>query len=136
MREHSFVVPGTPRGKGRPRFFKRGGHVGTYTDDKTAAYENLVRLACGAVKGGPFTGPVRLTVRALFPIPKSWSKAKRDAAGCHTSKPDLDNVVKAVKDGLTGSAWLDDSLVYSIDAKKFYTHFEPRLEVFIKEEPQ
>ena len=47
-----FVIPGEPRGKGRPRFSKSG-HA--YTPSETVAYEKLVRAcwykAAGAVKG-------------------------------------------------------------------------------------
>ena len=39
-----FTIPGEPRGKGRPRFSNRGGYVRTYTDEKTASYENLVKM--------------------------------------------------------------------------------------------
>ena len=48
----SFTVPGAPRGKGRPRFFRRGPGIGTFTDDKTAAYENLVALAASQAHAG------------------------------------------------------------------------------------
>ena len=41
MGQH-FIIEGTPHGKGRPRFTK-GGH--TYTDRKTADYEQQVREA-------------------------------------------------------------------------------------------
>jgi len=40
----AFVIPGTPVGKGRPKFARRGNFVSTYTPEKTASYENLVRV--------------------------------------------------------------------------------------------
>lgn len=111
-----FTIPGPPRGKGRPRFFRRGKGVGTYTDDKTAAYENLVALAAYAAHKGPkLEGPLQMSVTAVLPKPKS---AKRSHP---TVKPDLDNIVKAILDGCNRAGiWGDDAQVVSIAASKSY----------------
>lgn len=129
-----FVIPGTPVGKGRPRF-TRNGH--TYTPEKTRAYEALVqrcwREQCGGIC---FHGtPIEATVYACFPIPQSLSKKKRaELAGePHTKKPDLDNVLKAVFDALNGFAYEDDALIYKVEAEKYYSDF-PRVEVTLKTE--
>ena len=122
----SFTVPGPPRGKGRPQFARRGKFVTTYTDDKTASYENLVALACREVmKGAPtMEGPVWLQVSATFAIPASASKVKKLAMAtghvAATKKPDLDNIVKAVLDGLNSVAFVDDVQVIHISARKDY----------------
>lgn len=129
-----FTVPGPPRGKGRPRAFKRGNHIAMYTDDKTAAYENLVALACQeAMKGGPMMdGAIFVRIDAYFAVPKSASKkAKQDMLlNCvlPTKKPDLDNVGKAVLDGLNGIAFADDAQVCGLNIYKVYDE-HPRLEV-------
>lgn len=112
-----FFVPGEPRGKGRPRAARRGKHITLYTDSKTAAYENLVAVfASQAMKGmPPMREAVRLTVDVRLPIRQSWSKRKQaDALNGNLqaiTKPDLDNVIKAVKDGCNGVVWHDDSQV-------------------------
>lgn len=63
----------------------------------------------------PWRGPVLMTVRAVFPIPPSWAAWKREAAAdgliWHTAKPDLDNIIKLVKDALPGIAYDDDAQV-------------------------
>jgi len=41
----SFTIPGEPVAKGRARSCVRNGHIAHYTPEKTALYENLVRLA-------------------------------------------------------------------------------------------
>jgi len=129
----TFTVIGIPRSKGRPRFSSKG-HA--YTDDKTAAYENLVRLAFQAEAQGvpPLTGPVLLSIVAYMPIPSSLSdKRKRALIGKpHAKKPDADNVAKAVQDGCNGVAYVDDSQIWMLIVRKVYSE-TPRLEVTIEE---
>jgi Holliday junction resolvase RusA-like endonuclease len=47
----SFTIPGEPVAKGRAKFARRGNFVTTYTPDKTARYENLVKLAAQQAMG-------------------------------------------------------------------------------------
>lgn len=132
-----FTVPGDPVAKGRARSFVRNGHVAHYTPEKTARYENLVKLAAARAMGttAPIEVAVFLIVRAYMPIPKSWSLKKQRAAALEeifpTSRPDLDNIVKAIKDGANGVAWKDDSQVVDVIASKRYGL--PRAEVEIRE---
>lgn len=122
----SFVIPGRPVGKGRPKFARRGVHVTAYTDAKTASFENKVALfAQQAMRGRPmFDGPVCLTVIAYFAPPKSAPRARRAAmlAGdLHpTARLDLDNICKAVLDGLQGVTFANDVQVTWINAGKRY----------------
>jgi Holliday junction resolvase RusA-like endonuclease len=112
---YTFSVP-CIRPKGRPRFFRLGNSVRTYTDRKTAQFEKLVAQYALAAGVKPISGPVELKICATFAIPCSISKkeaAKRAAEHWHTQRPDLDNVEKAVLDALNGVAWLDDSQVCS-----------------------
>ena len=114
-------VPGVPVPKGRPRF----GRGRVFTPKKTRAYEDTIRLeATLAMKGRkPMTGPVKLFLTAWLPIPKSWSATKRRDVYAgrirHTSKPDLDNLIKMV-DSLNGIVVQDDSQIVGIEACKFY----------------
>jgi Holliday junction resolvase RusA-like endonuclease len=132
-----FVINGEPHGKGRARSFVRNGHVGHYTPEKTASYEKLVaqtaRIAMNRTK--PFEGAVELSVFAVRSIPASWPKKRRAAAlngvELPTSKPDLDNIVKSIKDGCNGIAWIDDSQVVLFQAAKAYGA-NPHVRVQIK----
>ncbi len=119
-----FTIPGEPIAKGRPRSFVRNGHVAHFTPERTARYENLVRLAAQQAMAGkpPREGAVRLTVFAVFTIPASWSK-KRQAEAVRApviKRPDLDNVVKAIKDGSNGVLWRDDCQVAALIATKTF----------------
>jgi Holliday junction resolvase RusA-like endonuclease len=119
-----FVVPGEPRGKGRPRFGRsRAGFVTVRTDDKTATYENLVKLAALQVGARPLAGPLAMAVTAYFVPPPSWSKKRRAAAMAGHETPsrfDIDNICKAVLDGLDGVAFENDKQVALLYARKLF----------------
>ncbi|AOJ69350.1 MULTISPECIES: RusA family crossover junction endodeoxyribonuclease [Burkholderia] len=121
-----FIVPGAPVAKGRPKFARRGAHVTTYTPEKTERYENLVKMAARAAMRStePYAGPIRLIVHISLPIPASWSQKKREAAAAGaigaTKKPDADNVVKALKDGMNGVVYVDDGQVVDLWISKRY----------------
>ena len=121
-----FVVPGQPVAKGRARFAKRGNFVHTYTPEKTANYESLVKLCAGQAMAGsePFAAPVRVAIDIVLSIPASWSKKKQAAALAGdiaaTKKPDADNVLKAIKDGMNGIVYVDDSQAVDIRVIKRY----------------
>lgn len=139
----TFEIPGEPVAKGRPRTAivrSKAGKIGTrhYTPEKTEKYEARVAVfAQQAMAGRPvIDGPVALSVTALFPIPPSWSKKRQAAARAgaeqHTKKPDLDNVIKAIKDGLNGVAWKDDSQVCVLrECRKGYSD-TPRVLVTVE----
>lgn len=64
----------------------------------------------------PLDGPVSLTV--LFELPRPKSLRQKDVA--HTKRPDLDKLVRAIGDALTGVVYRDDSQVVDIRASKAY----------------
>ncbi|WP_298016716.1 RusA family crossover junction endodeoxyribonuclease [uncultured Castellaniella sp.] len=121
-----FFVPGKPQGKGRPRAVARGKFVRMYTPEKTASYESTVALAASQAMAGrpPIEGPVVATLFIALPIPTSWSKKKQAQALADEllpiTKPDSDNVVKAVFDAINGVVWADDTQVVDHTAKKRY----------------
>lgn len=124
MKEVEFVVYGRPKGKGRPRF-TMDGHA--YTPQATKAYEKEIRQAFQAAGGTSFGSvPVAVEIVAYYPVPKSARKADKEAmaAGLVVPmvKPDIDNVLKAVLDGVQGDggAFHDDVQVVSVKATKKY----------------
>lgn len=136
MKAVRFTVPGEPQGKGRPRF-SRFGPVRTFTPDKTAVYENLIKLEYQAQAGGarfPDGAVLGISVTAYYAIPKRASRKARQQmlAGLilPTKKPDWDNIGKAVADALNGIAYHDDAQIAEGTVRKAYGD-EPRLEVEI-----
>ena len=141
-RKIEFFVPGTPVGKGRPRAARRGAGVVMFTPGKTADYEALVAataaaaLACDALAHQLLDGPLEAVLEMRFPAPASWSKAKRAralaGAEWHTSKPDADNVAKAILDACNGVVFRDDAQVVVLIATKAFSE-EPGVRVVIRE---
>jgi len=76
----------------------------------------------------PIHAPLRL--RSLFVLPK---QKKHKGGGWHYQKPDLDNLVKSVKDAMTGIVYEDDGLVAHEELIKVYDDgiLLPRLEVVV-----
>lgn len=138
INEIQFVVPGQPVGKGRPKFARRGNFVTAYTPEKTASYENLVKIkAEQAMKDrGVIKGAVCVEIRLHVNMPQSWSKKKQALAVAHqiypTSKPDTDNVIKGIFDALNGIVWFDDKQVVDLYVAKRYSE-TPRAIVNIRE---
>lgn len=132
-----FIIPGEPIAKGRAKFARHGNFVTAYTPEKTARYENLVKLAAQAAMADlpPAEGAVFLVVRAFMTIPTSWSLKKQRAAALGevlpTKRPDLDNIVKAIKDGGNGVLWKDDCQVVETRSSKRYG--QPRVEVEVSQ---
>lgn len=116
-----------PVGKGRPRFTKSG-HV--YTDEKTKAFEDMVgwgykkAIAEGEAEAFMNGEPLRAIIGFYFSIPKSYSKKRKKAiyegSEALTRRPDIDNLVKSVLDGLNGVAYEDDAQVVEVATYKVY----------------
>lgn len=143
MKTVTFMVPGEPVAKGRPRFSVRkskdgGAYVSVRTPDKTVIYENQVKLEYRDQTGGfkfPDDAMLEIEIEAYFSIPKSASKKKRAAMLTGeirpTKRPDADNVLKCM-DALNGIAYRDDSQVVRAIVDKYYDT-APRLIVTITE---
>ena len=116
----TFEIPGDPVAKGRPRMVKRGKWHKPFTPKATLDFENRVRFA--AVNAGVvlLKGPVELTAQFLFACPKSRYRKREHRPREHrTQKPDLDNLMKSLMDGLNGIAYVDDSQVVRMVPEKF-----------------
>lgn len=115
-------IEGEPVAKARPRVTMIGGRARAYTPKKSADWEKHIRAS---LQCRPTDVPVALKIQFYMPIPKSYSKAKRqqaiDGLMLPSKKPDIDNLIKAVMDALNGYAWLDDNQVVQVSAVKRYS---------------
>ena len=134
-----FTIPGQPVGKGRPKFSTVCGHVSTYTPEKTANYETLVKYMyqsqCWAIRFDKKV-PLDMRIMAYFKIPASTSKKQAKMMRKHlirpVVKPDYDNVGKVICDALNGIAYYDYAQVVDAQVRKFYDD-NPRVVVTISE---
>lgn len=123
----SFIVPGMPVGKERPR---KGKH-GFYTPKKTKDYEENIRLSA---------------ISALNRTQKQYSDFKWDKSGSYKIEiylyykdqpkriPDLDNVAKCVLDALNKSIFDDDILVNKLLIRRDKGYPETYMLVYITHE--
>lgn len=116
----TFTIHGRPFAKQRPRFSRASGRA--FTPAATAAFEGTVGQIAAQHFPQPIAGPVRVTIWATFAPAQSWSRKKRDAHlhRPHTQKPDLDNIQKAILDGLNRIAFADDGQVAEIICRKVW----------------
>lgn len=121
----ALTIPGRPVAKGRPRFTSSG-HV--YTPQATAEWEEVLQAQMKKVCNTPLEGPLELEIYFCFRVPVSWPKWKREAAEeeepWYMGKPDLDNLIKLVKDAGNGILWRDDAQVVKLEAHKNYSRRE------------
>lgn len=101
----TYEIPGEPQGKARPRVTR----FGTYTPKKTIDYEAEARFRARREYEAQvrqvaknldemLNGPVKITITAIFGVPKSYSKKRREAClsgkEYPMKKPDVDNIEK------------------------------------------
>ena len=119
-------IPLAPVPASRPRVSKHG----TYYSKTYAEYK---KNAAKLIRCEKMDGPVELWITFYMPIPKSTRKKDlpfMDGAP-HISRPDLDNLVKATLDMLSGKAFDDDCQVARMHVEKVYG-FDPCTMVVIK----
>ena len=118
------TIPGKPVAQGRPRFYRRGNFV-VATDPKASkVYKADIQYLAQKHKEDNnidelLDGPLGLDIMAYFPCPKSrWRKTNPRPEEHHAKRPDADNIAKAIKDGLTGVFYHDDSQISELIIRK------------------
>lgn len=113
----SFFVAGEPATKGSYRAFRNGGFANS--NPRTKNWEMRVAHECqAALDDWPpcYEGAVIIECDFRLPRPKSLPKKVLH----HIKKPDLDKLMRAVLDGITGIAIKDDSQVIRLEGGKRY----------------
>jgi Holliday junction resolvase RusA-like endonuclease len=114
----SFTLAIDPVPKARPKFRRQGKWVRTYTPSETVRFESDFKVLARPYKPEkPLEGPVKLLIDFYFRRPKSVPKKRVYPS----VKPDIDNLIKAVKDAGNSYFWKDDSLICEIAAGKYYS---------------
>ena len=133
---YEFEMYGSIVGKARPRMNTRTGRA--YTPTKTKLYEYALRqwFLREYPNFKPIESRVKVAIIAYFEIPKSTSKKKEaemlNGNISSTKKPDADNIIKIVLDGMNKFAFKDDTQVTKLEIEKKYD-VKPRIYVKIEE---
>jgi len=119
-----------PVGKARPRSTVRKGRVITYTPQKTAHAENLIRdKTMGLGRYFERGTPLELTAVFFRDRPKSTKKDVR----LPVTRPDWDNYGKLLTDALEKFVYANDSQITTALIKKRFGS-PPRIELEIEED--
>jgi Holliday junction resolvase RusA-like endonuclease len=114
---YELFIPIEPVPKGRPRFTKFG-HA--YNPSKTRIYEQNVSVILKSLfKEKPLEDAT--WVKMTFFL----SRTKTNKRLLPTTKPDVDNISKAILDSANGILWSDDKLIVSLSARKLYCIKDP-----------
>ena len=119
----TITIPGEPISQGRPRFARQGNYVKAYDPKKSRQGKEAVRFFVAEKMESEhwllLEGPLHMRgqfgiklptsqERKRTPVPRKW----------RTKKPDLDNLVKLVKDACSGIVYLDDNQIVKVSAEK------------------
>lgn len=129
-----FTVLGAAAAKGNMKAFpfkRTDGSLGAATTEGTKgskewqiAVRNAAQQQC---EGKFFDGAVRLGIVFFLPRPQSLPARVKH----HTKKPDVDKLVRAVKDALKGVLWHDDAQVIHLVATKAYATTQPHVRIVV-----
>lgn len=129
----ALVVFGTPAPQGSTKaFIPKGWQRPVITADnrKTKPWKQQIAGAAAALNQHPFAKDVPLAITLDFYLAKPASVTKRRTHPI--VKPDLDKLVRAVFDALTGIMFADDAQVIALHTRKHYGQPE-RVEIQIQE---
>ena len=111
----TITIPGQPVAMGRPRLSRRG----VYLPAKTKLALKHFRDYLFNIPNIP--GMIKMEVVFVMQRPK-YMKAKKYSKQriFHDKRPDLDNLLKLVADGLQPKVLIDDAKIVMINASKVY----------------
>ena len=134
----TFEIPGDVQAQQRPKFSRYGNNVSVRDPKESKDYKSFVRLVASQVAPETLiTEDIKLTIDVYRKMPKAISNSKKKLQQAlngelrPTTKPDIDNLAKGIKDGLSKVIWRDDSQVTELVARKWYSD-NPRAEVTIE----
>lgn len=134
MKSYTFFAEGEPKAQPRPRACIRGRRAGVYDPGTADKWKQCVKKAAKPYidAQGKLVGPVIVRLSFFMPRPMAhWcirggnrsNELSTKAPQHHTSKPDCDNLGKAVLDALTDCGlWEDDKFIFAIQIDKIYSN--------------
>ncbi len=126
MSEIRFTVYGNAVPQARPRVFSgKDGRMHAITPRSTERWREWVKAEAVQHRPGDlWDGPLRMEIDFYLQRPKSTPRTRLYP----TTKPDIDNICKAIWDSLEGILYTNDSRIVESIARKLYGD-PPRVEV-------
>lgn len=128
MTEIEFYVEGRPRSKGSFVFYK--GRIFPQNSKGLYRWTKIIKETARSFKpkDRPMEGVVSIQLDFYFSRPKGGEKRRY-----FNQAPDIDKLIRAVLDALTGVIYSDDSQVISVSSTKQYTDIRhPNEGVYIR----
>lgn len=131
-----FFVPGLPQPQGSTKGFcdrsQQHRVVITTDNNRLKPWRNTIALTARHLFPLPAAGPVEVALVFYLPAPARMPKGRV----APTVRPDLDKLGRAVLDALTAAgAYIDDSQVVALSARKRYGRPGVLIEVLTPETP-
>jgi len=108
-------------GRPIPKQSARIGKFGGYQPKRIKDYADKVRVYClQALSNNSWKvaeRPVKVHMTFCFPWPSNTKKVLKETRGWRIKRPDLDNLAKAILDGMD-ALWLDDAQVSHLVVQK------------------
>jgi Holliday junction resolvase RusA-like endonuclease len=123
----AFVVDGEPAPQGSKTRLATGGM--REDNPATVPWRNAIAARARQVMAGrpPLIGPLELDVAFMFARPKSHYRTGRHAGQLKPNapiycdkRPDLDKLLRAIGDAITGIVAVDDAAIVELRARKAY----------------
>ncbi len=109
----NFFVDGLPVTQGSMKIINN--RVVHNKGSQLAAWRSAVALTARQNGARPLTEPIEINIKFCLPKPRTVKRQYPSVA------PDLDKLIRAVLDGLTAIAYIDDGQVVVIRAEKAYS---------------
>lgn len=118
------TIPGVPVAQGRGRAVRMGAGVRVIDPERSRSWKGaaavfMLQARNAAGLHAPMDGPLSVTIDAYWPRPKSLPKRMGHERLPRPSRPDVDNIAKAVMDAGNGVLWADDGQVVELTIRKW-----------------
>lgn len=132
---YNIKIPINPIPASRPRVTRYGTFYKEPYNSFKAVFRRLVINDSLKTKSSSYDMSMALKMTIVFyvktPISMSRKKQMLLEGQYHTKRPDLDNLIKSIKDAMNGVWYKDDSQVVSLVAEKRWS-MQPRIETIIE----
>lgn len=118
MFRYEFKIEAVPAS--RPRVTR----FATFYPKRYTAFREAMGVICDHTKFNKIgVGPIKVETIIYLPMPKSWSKKKKQEMnnGWKDNTSDNDNYEKSIWDSLNGKAWEDDRQIVWNETKVKYS---------------